>query len=40
MKFCEFYGGGHRLRPSRLADGWNMPHQRPGGERTARTGTA
>ncbi|MFD9349433.1 hypothetical protein EES47_06330 [Streptomyces sp. ADI98-12] len=40
MKFCEFHGGGHRLRPSRPADGRNTPHQRPGGERTARTGTA
>ncbi|MEU0009333.1 flavin reductase family protein [Streptomyces sp. NPDC006314] len=27
MKFCEFFGGGHNLHPSRLADGWDMPHQ-------------
>jgi flavin reductase (DIM6/NTAB) family NADH-FMN oxidoreductase RutF len=27
MKFCEFFGGGHNVHPSRLADGWNMPHQ-------------
>ena len=26
MKFCEFYGGGERLRPSKLAVGWKMPH--------------
>jgi flavin reductase (DIM6/NTAB) family NADH-FMN oxidoreductase RutF len=26
MKFCEFYGGGENLRPSRLAVGWKMPH--------------
>ena len=26
MKFCEFYGGGEQLRPSRLAVGWQMPH--------------
>ncbi|MBA8924362.1 flavin reductase (DIM6/NTAB) family NADH-FMN oxidoreductase RutF [Kutzneria viridogrisea] len=26
MKFCEFFGGGHTLRPSRLAEGWQMPH--------------
>lgn len=29
MKFCEFYGGGANLRPSRLAAGWSMPHARP-----------
>ncbi|WP_377273635.1 flavin reductase family protein [Peterkaempfera sp. SMS 1(5)a] len=28
MKFCEFFGGGHNVHPSRLAEGWNMPHQR------------
>jgi flavin reductase (DIM6/NTAB) family NADH-FMN oxidoreductase RutF len=28
MKFCEFYGNGQNLRPSRLADGWQMPHPR------------
>ncbi|RKR90518.1 flavin reductase (DIM6/NTAB) family NADH-FMN oxidoreductase RutF [Micromonospora pisi] len=27
MKFCEFFGGGKNVHPSRLADGWNMPHQ-------------
>ncbi|MFJ3787989.1 flavin reductase family protein [Kitasatospora sp. NPDC090091] len=27
MKFCEFFGGGHNIHPSRLAEGWNMPHQ-------------
>jgi flavin reductase (DIM6/NTAB) family NADH-FMN oxidoreductase RutF len=27
MKFCEFFGGGHNVHPSRLAVGWNMPHQ-------------
>lgn len=26
MKFCEFFGGGHNLHPSRLAGGWQMPH--------------
>lgn len=30
MKFCEFYGGGTNLRPSRLAEGWSMPHAKPG----------
>ncbi|MFF8567099.1 flavin reductase family protein [Streptomyces albidoflavus] len=40
MKFCEFYGGGRQVHASRLAGGWNMPRRRPGGERTARTGTA
>jgi flavin reductase (DIM6/NTAB) family NADH-FMN oxidoreductase RutF len=30
MKFCEFYGGGHNVHASRLADGWDMPHQRRG----------
>ncbi|MFJ9446922.1 flavin reductase family protein [Kitasatospora sp. NPDC101235] len=29
MKFCEFFGGGHNVHPSRLAEGWNMPHPRP-----------
>ncbi|MEV0647375.1 flavin reductase family protein [Phytomonospora sp. NPDC050363] len=28
MKFCEFFGGGRNLRPSALAEGWNMPHER------------
>ncbi|MFD3511388.1 flavin reductase family protein, partial [Nocardia sp. NPDC058666] len=27
MKFCEFFGGGTSLRPSKLAKGWNMPHR-------------
>ncbi|QES51759.1 flavin reductase [Streptomyces venezuelae] len=27
MKFCEFFGAGHNVHPSRLAKGWNMPHQ-------------
>lgn len=27
MKFCEFFGGGRNVHPSRLADGWDMPHQ-------------
>jgi flavin reductase (DIM6/NTAB) family NADH-FMN oxidoreductase RutF len=27
MKFCEFFGGGGNVYPSRLAKGWNMPHQ-------------
>lgn len=27
MKFCEFFGGGQNVHPSRLADGWEMPHQ-------------
>ena len=25
MKFTEFFGGGANLRPSRLAEGWQMP---------------
>ena len=27
MKFCEFFGGGDNVHPSRLAEGWRMPHQ-------------
>lgn len=27
MKFCEFFGGGQNIHPSKLAAGWNMPHQ-------------
>ena len=27
MKFCEFFGGGQNVYPSRLAAGWSMPHQ-------------
>ncbi|MEH0829516.1 MULTISPECIES: flavin reductase family protein [unclassified Micromonospora] len=30
MKFCEFFGGGRNVHPSRLAEGWRMPH----GDRT------
>ncbi|MEU6894739.1 flavin reductase family protein [Streptomyces sp. NPDC046557] len=26
MKFCEFFGGGHNIHLSKLAEGWNMPH--------------
>lgn len=33
MKFCEFFGGGVNVRPSRLAAGWRMPELIP------RTGT-
>ncbi|WP_203909906.1 flavin reductase family protein [Rhizocola hellebori] len=28
MKFCEFFGGGSNVGPSRLAEGWRMPHPR------------
>ena len=27
MKFCEFFGGGDNVYPSRLAGGWKMPHR-------------
>jgi flavin reductase (DIM6/NTAB) family NADH-FMN oxidoreductase RutF len=27
MKFCEFFGGGDSVHPSRLAEGWRMPHR-------------
>ena len=27
MKFCEFFGGGQNVHPSRLATGWEMPHR-------------
>ncbi|GLF99140.1 flavin reductase family protein [Streptomyces yaizuensis] len=27
MKFCEFFGGGDNVHPSRLADGWKLPHR-------------
>ncbi|PWU51542.1 flavin reductase [Micromonospora sp. S4605] len=27
MKFCEFFGGGQNVHPSRLAEGWEMPHR-------------
>ncbi|GAB3161386.1 flavin reductase family protein [Myceligenerans halotolerans] len=26
MKFCEFFGEGSPVRPSRLAEAWEMPH--------------
>ncbi|WP_067828766.1 flavin reductase family protein [Actinomadura kijaniata] len=26
MKFCEFFGEGRVVHPSRLAEGWDMPH--------------
>lgn len=26
MKFCEFFGDGSVVRPSRLAEAWEMPH--------------
>jgi flavin reductase (DIM6/NTAB) family NADH-FMN oxidoreductase RutF len=29
MKFCEFYGEGRNLYPSRLAGGWRMPARVP-----------
>jgi flavin reductase (DIM6/NTAB) family NADH-FMN oxidoreductase RutF len=29
MKFCEFYGEGRNLHPSRLAGGWQMPARAP-----------
>jgi flavin reductase (DIM6/NTAB) family NADH-FMN oxidoreductase RutF len=29
MKFCEFFGNGENLSPSRLATGWRMPHRLP-----------
>ncbi|MFD0275608.1 flavin reductase family protein [Kitasatospora sp. NPDC127111] len=28
MKFCEFFGGGRNIHPSRLAAGWQLPHAR------------
>jgi flavin reductase (DIM6/NTAB) family NADH-FMN oxidoreductase RutF len=27
MKFCEFFGGGGNVHPSRLAEGWRMPRR-------------
>jgi len=27
MKFTEFFGGGENIYPSRLAEGWRMPHR-------------
>ncbi|HEX6870145.1 MAG TPA: flavin reductase family protein [Micromonosporaceae bacterium] len=29
MKFCEFFGGATFVYPSRLAEGWQMPHALP-----------
>ncbi|MFJ3934265.1 MULTISPECIES: flavin reductase family protein [unclassified Streptomyces] len=29
MKFCEFFGGGRAVHPSRLAEGWDLPHLLP-----------
>ncbi len=37
MKFCEFFGGGINVYPSRLAVGWNMPRIR--GRAGGRIGT-
>jgi flavin reductase (DIM6/NTAB) family NADH-FMN oxidoreductase RutF len=31
MKFCEFFGGGTQLRPSRLAEAWQIPQTAPVG---------
>nr|WP_189197332.1 flavin reductase family protein [Micromonospora fulviviridis] len=33
MKFLEFYGGGHNLHPSRLAEGWGAPRRTQVAER-------
>lgn len=33
MKFCEFFGGGENVHPSRLAEGWEMPHRRLAADR-------
>jgi hypothetical protein len=27
MKFCEFFGGGVQVRPSRLAEAWQIPQK-------------
>jgi flavin reductase (DIM6/NTAB) family NADH-FMN oxidoreductase RutF len=27
MKFCEFFGGGVQVRPSRLAEAWQIPQR-------------
>jgi flavin reductase (DIM6/NTAB) family NADH-FMN oxidoreductase RutF len=29
MKFCEFFGGGVQVRPSRLAEAWQIPQTAP-----------
>ncbi|GAB2594764.1 flavin reductase [Paractinoplanes abujensis] len=40
MKFCEFFGGGINLHPSRLAEGWQMPALRAAcAVSTGRTGS-
>lgn len=31
MKFCDFFGNGEEVHPSRLAEGWNMPRAARGG---------
>jgi hypothetical protein len=28
MKFCELFGGGGSMRPSRLAEAWQIPGRR------------
>ncbi|WP_415952306.1 flavin reductase family protein [Streptomyces sp. KLOTTS4A1] len=38
MKFCEFFGGGENIHPSRLAEGWDMPHAFHGPPSMARGG--
>jgi flavin reductase (DIM6/NTAB) family NADH-FMN oxidoreductase RutF len=40
MKFCEFFGGGNNVYPSRLAAGWDMPHQLPTAATTRRLAAA
>ncbi len=35
MKFCEFFGGAQNVYPSRLAEGWRMPHARSVGRSAA-----
>jgi flavin reductase (DIM6/NTAB) family NADH-FMN oxidoreductase RutF len=29
MKFCEFFGGGTQVHPSRLAQAWEIPQPAP-----------
>lgn len=29
MKFCEFFGGGTQIHPSRLAEAWQIPQTAP-----------
>ena len=31
MKFCEFFGGGAQVHPSRLAEAWQIPQPAPAG---------